>query len=82
MVGSELEAPDDEQPPEPYEQPAKPDEALPAITNPLIDHHDMQLRKEEDVGVTEFVSPDLPGFTGILKKRFFPQNLRVYKKLM
>ena len=32
--------------------------------------HDMQLHKEEDVGITEFVSPELPGFTGILKKRF------------
>ena len=32
--------------------------------------HDMQLHKEEDVGITEFVSPELPGFTGVLKKRF------------
>ena len=26
-------------------------------------------KKEADVGITEFVSPDLPGFSGILKKR-------------
>ena len=32
--------------------------------------HDMQIHKEEDVGITEFVSPELPGFAGILKKRF------------
>jgi len=30
---------------------------------------DIQLKKETEVGITEFVSPDLPGFTGILKKR-------------
>ena len=30
----------------------------------------MQMHKEEDVGITEFISPDLPGFTGVLKKRF------------
>ena len=30
---------------------------------------DIQLSKEEEVGITEFVSPDLPGFNGILKKR-------------
>ena len=32
--------------------------------------YDMQLHKEEDVGITEFVSPELPGFAGVLKKRF------------
>ena len=31
--------------------------------------HDEQLSKEAEVGITEFVSPDLPGFSGILKKR-------------
>ncbi len=30
---------------------------------------DVQLKKEMEVGITEFISPDLPGFTGILKKR-------------
>ncbi len=30
---------------------------------------DVQLQKEAEVGITEFVSPDLPGFTGTLKKR-------------
>ena len=30
---------------------------------------DAQLKKETEVGIAEFVSPDLPGFTGILKKR-------------
>ena len=29
----------------------------------------MQQCKEEEVGITEFISLDLPGFTGILKKR-------------
>ena len=50
-----------------------------AISNaePVIDmtgdhqeaDHD-QLRKEAECGITEFVSPDLQGFTGILKKRY------------
>lgn len=31
--------------------------------------HNEQLSKEAEVGITEFVSPDLPGFVGILKKR-------------
>jgi hypothetical protein len=35
-----------------------------------VDPASLQLHKEEDVGITEFVSPDLPGFSGILKKRF------------
>ena len=30
---------------------------------------DTQLRKELDVGISEFVSPELPGFDGLLKKR-------------
>lgn len=30
-----------------------------------------QLRKEAECGITEFVSPELPGFTGILKKRYY-----------
>ncbi|MCJ1377806.1 hypothetical protein MMC17_000902 [Xylographa soralifera] len=41
-----------------------------SLANPPMDHHKMQLHKEEDVGITEFISPDLPGFTGILKKRY------------
>lgn len=28
-----------------------------------------RLSKEAQCGITEFVSPDLPGFTGVLKKR-------------
>ena len=28
-----------------------------------------QLSKENEVGITEFVSPGMPGFSGILKKR-------------
>lgn len=35
----------------------------------MMDQSKTQQHKEEDVGITEFVSPDLPGFTGILKKR-------------
>lgn len=30
-----------------------------------------QLRKEAECGITEFVSPELRGFTGILKKRYY-----------
>lgn len=30
-----------------------------------------QLRKEAECGITEFVSPELSGFTGILKKRYY-----------
>lgn len=40
---------------------------LPA--NQLDASHE-QLRKEAECGITEFVSPELPGFTGILKKRY------------
>ena len=29
-----------------------------------------QLHQEVEVGITEFVSPKLPGFKGILKKRY------------
>lgn len=31
--------------------------------------HNEQLSKEAEVGITEFVSPGLSGFVGILKKR-------------
>ena len=31
--------------------------------------HETQFTKEAEVGITEFISPELPGFTGILKKR-------------
>ncbi|KAL9103705.1 MAG: hypothetical protein Q9187_008978, partial [Circinaria calcarea] len=34
------------------------------------EHHESQLSKEAEVGITEFVTPDLLGFTGILKKRY------------
>ena len=30
---------------------------------------DTRLSKEAECGITEFVSPNLPGFTGVLKKR-------------
>ncbi|MCJ1252058.1 hypothetical protein MMC30_009296 [Trapelia coarctata] len=36
----------------------------------IMDQSKMQQNKEEDVGIIEFVSPDLTGFTGILKKRY------------
>ncbi|KAI9875119.1 MAG: hypothetical protein M1830_008864, partial [Pleopsidium flavum] len=38
---------------------------------------DVQLQKEADVGITEFVSPDLPGFTGILKKRSIQDMVKI-----
>lgn len=31
---------------------------------------DIQKMKEIEVGITHFVSPDIPGFSGILKKRW------------
>jgi tRNA pseudouridine13 synthase len=31
---------------------------------------DDQLQKEIKAGITEFVSPDTPGFTGVLKQRY------------
>jgi len=40
-----------------------------SILAKMMDQSKMQQHKEEDVGITEFISPDLPGFTGILKKR-------------
>ena len=40
-----------------------------ALTLQQQEHHESQLSKEAEVGITEFVSPDLPGFNGILKKR-------------
>lgn len=39
---------------------------------------DLQLQKETDVGITEFVSVETPGFTGILKKRSLLPDLRVF----
>lgn len=33
--------------------------------------------KEAEVGITEFVSSDVPGFSGILKKRFIRPELWV-----
>lgn len=33
------------------------------------DLHALQLSKEFEVGIMEFVSPELPGFSGTLKKR-------------
>lgn len=47
--------------------------AVEGDNNPILaqitDQCKMQQHKEEDVGITEFVNPGLPGFTGILKKR-------------
>ena len=31
--------------------------------------HNVQLAKEADLGISEFVSPNISGFSGILKKR-------------
>lgn len=36
-----------------------------------------QLRKETECGITEFVSPELPGFTGILKKRYYASETMI-----
>ncbi|MCJ1283171.1 hypothetical protein MMC26_002498 [Xylographa opegraphella] len=45
-------------------------ENLSSLAKASMDFHSLQTHKEEDVGITEFISPDLPGFTGILKKRY------------
>lgn len=54
----------------------QPDETM---DHPLIDHSlardetsspEKFIDKEVECGITEFVSPDLTGFTGILKKRY------------
>jgi hypothetical protein len=34
------------------------------------EQEDDQFQKEIKAGITEFVSPDTPGFTGILKQRY------------
>lgn len=36
-----------------------------------------QATREIDVGITEFVSADIPGFEGMLKKRFVEMYLRL-----
>lgn len=36
-----------------------------------LDSQDIQALKEAEVGITDFVSPHLPSFSGILKKRYF-----------
>ena len=37
-----------------------------------------QLRKEAECGITEFVSPELRGFTGILKKRYYTSENMIF----
>jgi tRNA pseudouridine13 synthase len=54
----------------PQEPPATNGGIIPTMAAKSVDPASLQLHKEEDVGITEFVSPDLPGFSGILKKRF------------
>ncbi|PGH03168.1 tRNA pseudouridine13 synthase [Blastomyces parvus] len=42
-----------------------------ALESPAaLDSEDAQALKEAEVGITDFVSPHLPGFSGILKKRY------------
>lgn len=41
-----------------------------------------QLQKEMEVGITEFVSPDLLGFTGILKKRSASSTARLIYRVI
>jgi hypothetical protein len=40
-----------------------------ATNEATMDGHNDQLQKEAEVGITEFISPHLPGFHGVLKKR-------------
>ena len=48
---------------------AAPNELMPDGPPIEEDGPDTCLSKEAECGITEFVSPDLPGFTGVLKKR-------------
>ena len=42
------------------------------VANSLTDHNeDEQLSKEVSCGITELVSPQVAGFAGTLKKRYF-----------
>jgi tRNA pseudouridine13 synthase len=40
----------------------------------------LQFSKEAEVGILEFISPDLPGFSGILKQRYASDShlVRIY----
>lgn len=40
---------------------------------------EQQLEKEQRVGITAYVNPDAPGFTGVLKQRF--EDVLVYCKI-
>ncbi|KAI9810759.1 MAG: hypothetical protein M1827_006097 [Pycnora praestabilis] len=42
----------------------------PNLSPTTLNMEDPQHQKEAEVGIIEFVSPDLPGFSGILKKRY------------
>ncbi len=44
-------------------------EAMPDAPRIKEDGPDTRLSKEAESGITEFVNPNLPGFTGVLKKR-------------
>ncbi|KAL9607522.1 MAG: hypothetical protein Q9167_007570 [Letrouitia subvulpina] len=57
---------------EPFESRMAGIEAPPAAIHPSENNRDVLDRphKETECGITEFVSPDLPGFSGILKKRY------------
>ena len=48
---------------------APPNEPMPDAPPMDEDGPDTRLSKEAECGITEFVSPNLPGFTGVLKKR-------------
>lgn len=37
---------------------------------------DVDLEKEASVGITAFVSPEIPGFKGVLKKRWVLLDMR------
>ena len=43
--------------------------AMPDAPPTQEDGPDTRLSKEAECGITEYVSPNLPGFTGVLKKR-------------
>ena len=47
-----------------------------------ISESDAQALKEAEVGITEFVSAENAGFSGILKKRYFPQEMRGSRQLI
>jgi hypothetical protein len=44
----------------------------------IVEEDDDDTQKEIKAGITAFVSPDIPGFSGVLKQRYFPIALLMF----